>query len=298
MSDNGSYLSKKTKRGVLILVVICLCIIYTPRFLDWAKPAQKLKLTHTQLAQVERLNSNKLRADYQRKNTFVKKSKFKRPQKKFNPNDYSKDDWTRLGLSVKQVDVILKFAKQGLQSNDDLKKIFVISEPLFLLIKDSTFYPENSLTKNGKERSKFSKKKLEKVAEKIILVELNTADLSELESIPGIGPFFAKMIVKKRTELGGFFVKEQLQEVYKMEGEKYLEIEKYFRVNPQIISKININEAAIDELRKHPYIEYKVANSIVMMRQQKGTYNSIDELKESVLINPELFQKLKPYVYL
>jgi len=298
MSDQGSYLSKKTKRGVLVLVVICLFIVYTPRFLAWAKPSQKLKLTYTQLVQVERLNSNKLRADYQRKNKFVKKSKFKRPQKKFNPNDYSKDDWMRLGLSEKQVNVILKFTKRGLQSNDDLKKIFVISEPLFFLIKDSTFYPENVFTKKAQENSTFLNKNGEKATEKIILVELNTADVNELESVPGIGLFFAKMILKKRTELGGFLSKEQLLEVYKMEGEKYLEIEKYFRVNPEIISKMNINEATIDELRNHPYIEYKVANSIVKMRQQKGAYKSIDELKESVLINRELFQKLKPYVYL
>ena len=130
------------------------------------------------------------------------------------------------------------------------------------------------------------------------MIELNTANVEELQSVPGIGPFFAKMIIKKRLELGGFSSKEQLLEVYKMEKDKYEEIQKYLRVNPEIIVLLNINTATIEELYKHPYIDYKVANSIVKMREQKGTYKSIEELKESFLISRELYQKLKPYVYL
>jgi DNA uptake protein ComE-like DNA-binding protein len=34
------------------------------------------------------------------------------------------------------------------------------------------------------------------------------------------------------------------------------------------------------------------------MREQRGGFKKIDELKESELINVELFEKLKPYVYL
>ena len=298
MSGQDSYLSKKTKRGVLILVIICLFILYIPRLATWARPYQKLILTSKEIVQVEQLKSNKQRANYQRKNRYAKRSKFKRAPEKFNPNVYSIADWMNLGLSQKQVNVIMKFTKHGLRSNDDLKKIFVIPETLFVLIKDSTFYPEKVSRKKDNDNSTFFNKSGVKEDDKIILVELNTTDLEELELVPGIGAFFAKMILKKRTELGGFVTKDQLLEVYKMESEKYVEIEKYFRVNPDVILKININEASMEELRNHPYIEYKVANSIVKMRQQKGAYKSIDELKESVLINHELFQKLKPYVYL
>lgn len=293
MSDQETNMSKKTKRGVLVLVCICLLIIYTPRFLSWANPPDNLELTFSEITKVEQLTSNKARAEFQRKNKFVKKSKFQRPPKKFDPNEYSKEDWMKLGLSEKQVKVIFSFTKNRLRSNDDLKKIFVISEPLYQLIKDSTYYP---VFEKDTEKKQFLTPTVEK--KEIKALELNTADMSELQTIPGIGEFFAKMIIKKRTELGGFVSKQQLLEVYKMEIDKFNEIEKYFKVNPEIVSKLNINEATIEELRKHPYIDYKVANSIFKMRQQKGSYKSIEELNESVLINVELFQKLKPYVYL
>jgi hypothetical protein len=47
----------------------------------------------------------------------------------------------QLGLSEKQAAVVLKFTSRGLKSNEDLQRVFVISDELFELIKDSTFYP-------------------------------------------------------------------------------------------------------------------------------------------------------------
>ncbi len=296
MSNQEVNLSKKTRRGILVLVCICLVIIYTPRLLILANPPKKIKLSYSELPKIAELNSNKARAEYQKKAKFEKRVKFQRPPKKFNPNEYSREEWISLGLSEKQVNVVLKFTKNGLRSNDDLHKIFVISEPLYQLIKDSTFYPTKS--KRIEEKDLKDDANRVKATPKFELIELNTSDVSELESVPGIGPFFAKMIIKKRDELGGFVSKEQLLEVYKMEVEKYNEIEKYFRINPEITTKLNINEASFVELRAHPYIDSKVANSIVKMRLQKGSYKSIEELKESKLITSELFLKLKPYVYL
>jgi competence protein ComEA len=298
MSEQETFLSKRMRRGVLVLVVVCLIIIYSPRFFMWLKPREKMKLSYTEISQAENLTTNKERATAVRYEKYAKKKQFKRPVKKFDPNEYSMKDWMELGLSEKQTNVILKFTKRGIYSNEDLKKIFVISEPLFLLIKDSTIYPEKPKFNKDYGQSQFTHTLEQREQEKFTLIELNTANVEELQSVPGIGPFFAKMIIKKRLELGGFSSKEQLLEVYKMEKDKYEEIQKYLRVNPEIIVPLNINTATIEELYKHPYIDYKVANSIVKMREQKGTYKSIEELKESFLISRELYQKLKPYVYL
>jgi competence protein ComEA len=86
--------------------------------------------------------------------------------------------------------------------------------------------------------------------------------------------------------------------VYGLDLEKLDQFEKYCKVDPSAIVKMNINEVDVNRLKMHPYINYSVANSIVQMRKQKGKFNKIEELKESKLINPELFEKLKPYVYL
>ena len=83
-----------------------------------------------------------------------------------------------------------------------------------------------------------------------------------------------------------------------MDEEKFGIIEASIHVDSKLIKKISINEASIEELKKHPYIRWNIANSIVKMREQKNGFHSIEELKESVIITEEKFQKIKPYISL
>ena len=96
--------------------------------------------------------------------------------------------------------------------------------------------------------------------------------------------------------MGGFISKEQLLEVWKFDQEKLDIIAPNISVNPNLIQKININTASVELLKAHPYIRWNIANSIVKMRAQIGTFKKIEELKKSVLITDEVFEKLKPYV--
>ena len=117
-------------------------------------------------------------------------------------------------------------------------------------------------------------------------------------NLKGVGAFFAKQIIKKRNELGGFISKEQLLEVWKMDEEKYEIIQSQITVNPTLIKRVELNSITIDQLKSHPYIRWNIANSIIKMREQRKGFSSINDIKESVLINEELFEKLKPYLTL
>ena len=124
---------------------------------------------------------------------------------------------------------------------------------------------------------------------------MNQADSLELLSIKGVGPFYANQILKYRNELGGFISYKQFAEIWGLEK---LDLEK-FKQQTQIdatrIKKININKVGINELKEHPYINYKEAKIIVNFRKQHGDFQSIKDIQKIKLITPEIFRKIAPY---
>lgn len=224
------------------------------------------------------------------KKSYKKKApKFSKPKNRFDPNKYRKEDWLRLGLSDRQTDVILSFTKRGVSSVDDLKKIFVLPDELFQLIKDSLIF-ESNYEAVPRIKSTWSKK------EEFVPIDLNLSDQTALETIPGIGKYFADKIIQYRTNLGGFSQKEQLLEVWNFDSEKYNQIKDFIFVE-QGVKQLNIRSATFEELKSHPYISYKVANSIVKMREQE-MYKNVEDIKRSKLIDEELYIRLKPYLAL
>jgi DNA uptake protein ComE-like DNA-binding protein len=286
------HLSKRNRRGIIILSFITLLFIYFPRLYFYCQPKEEISIESFPSEKWKKEHKNYSKFEYSNSDYKKNKSKFLKPTHKFDPNLYTLENWKSLGLSEKQASVVLKFTKRKIYSNEDLKKIFVISDELYLLIKDSTFYPirENKQFISLEENAVKS--------HKTVILELNSASEEDLINLKGIGTFFAKQIIKKRIELRGFISKEQLLEVWKMDQEKYDLLIGQIEVNPELINKIHLNSITIDELKVHPYIRWNIANSIIKMRNQKNGFKSIDEIKESVLIDEELFKKLKPYLSL
>lgn len=287
-TNNDLYISKRNRQGVYVLISICLLVVFIPRLIDFFTPDQPITIESEELAQLKKAfrvkQVNKNRPNHHQ-------NRFRVPPCKFNPNDYSLKEWMYLGLTEKQANVVLKFTKHGIQSNEELSRIFVISESLFQLIKDSTVYPTAVL---------FPKLRNSEVIKKEIFkpIDMNTASQSDIESIPGIGPFYAKNILRYRDRLGGFVRKEQLLEVWKIDEAKYLSIKEFIMVDPQSVNKIKLNTASVEELKSHPYLNWNIANSIIKIRERKGGFKSVEEIKESILVDEELFNKLNPYVSL
>ena len=69
----------------------------------------------------------------------------------------------------------------------------------------------------------------------------------------------------------------------------------YLQVNAAAVKKINLNTATKDELRAHPYIKWQLANAIVEYRARHGAFNSIEDLKNIMLVDEVTFQKIAPY---
>jgi competence ComEA-like helix-hairpin-helix protein len=282
-------ISKRSKRGLLVLILASLGLIFFPRVYMFFQKEEAFVINSEQIAEFERTHRKFEKRNYY--NYYSKKKKYKAPDSKFNPNTYTLSDWTNLGLSEKQSVVILKFTARGIYTEEDLKRIFVIPDVLFELIRDSVVYPERFQNTLNQESYK-------KQAKQITLINLNTADTTEFMKIYGIGAFYAKQIIRYREKLGGFFKKEQLLEVWKMTPEAYDKIKDHVFISEKDVKRININSVTIEVLKVHPYLKWNQANSIVKMRIQRNGFKNIEEIKESVLIDSETYEKLFPYLSL
>jgi DNA uptake protein ComE-like DNA-binding protein len=286
---NKLYFSLQTKKGVVGLILILIIFTFLPRiimsFRDSSFTVTASDITVFQ-NEVKKATQKRTFTKYKRK-----QAKYTKPKSAFDPNLYTIQDWMALGLSEKQAKVILKFSKYGIKSDDDLSSIFVISDELFNLIKDSTFYSTKLYTPR---ENKFPKK----VEKQKVLVNINAANQEALETIPGIGPYFAKKIITHREKLGGFHSQDQLLEISKMTSDKVASIQEYLQFDTELLQQININEASVEDFFKHPYISWNIANAIVKYREQHGKYDAVSGILKTRIIDNTLLLKLKPYLSL
>ena len=84
-------------------------------------------------------------------------------------------------------------------------------------------------------------------------IDLNSADTTLLKRVPGIGSSFARRIIKYRDLLGGYYVVEQLQEVYGMDRERYDAIHPYFTIG----TAVRPLTLTIDSISYHPYLSWR-----------------------------------------
>ncbi|GHT77676.1 hypothetical protein AGMMS50262_19320 [Bacteroidia bacterium] len=128
------------------------------------------------------------------------------------------------------------------------------------------------------------------------VIELNTADTTDLKKIPGIGPAFARRIVQYRNLLGGYHRIEQLQEVYGMYEELYEKITPFLTIDGQQLTQISVNSTSLDQLRAHPYINFYHAKAIIELRKKKGRLENIGELQLLEEFTPADWLRIAPYL--
>lgn len=123
-------------------------------------------------------------------------------------------------------------------------------------------------------------------------VVLNTADTTALKTVPGIGPYYARKIIEYGQRLGGYVSVDQLDEIegFPLEAKDYLTIE---GATPR---KLNVNTLSLNELRKHPYLNFYQAKAITDYRRLHGPLHSLSDLRLSKDFPPEAIKRLEPYV--
>lgn len=304
--------NKRERNGVFVLVaIIILLIIYlnvsdkfvradTIDFSKFEKQVDSFNLALEAMKDSAETPQKRISIQYESiNNTPTQKAE----RFNFDPNNLSENDWKRLGLSDKQIKTIKNYESKGgtFRKKEDVKKMYCIKPELYVSLEPyiqiedrlssspSLFFSKG--VPSDKERGPRGEFKNKSTA----IIELNGADSSELTTIKGIGPYFAKSIIKYRDQLGGFALKEQLLEVWKFDQEKYDLVQKFITVDPASVKKININTCTAQEL-KHPYIKWNVANAIVNYRTIHGKFKTIQDIQRTDLVDDETLRKIVPYL--
>ncbi|QQR87437.1 MAG: helix-hairpin-helix domain-containing protein [Flavobacteriales bacterium] len=230
----------------------------------------------------------------------------------FDPNALDRTGWMALGLTERQAGGILRWVERGgrFRSKADVAKMYSIKPEQFallapfMLLPDSA--PERLRSAERRERKPWpvrdTSQRTKTWPDRPVyeVVELNAADSAALTALPGIGPSFARGIIKYRNQLGGYVSIEQLNEVFVLRDkpDAVQKIAGLLRVDAVLARKLNVNAATAEEFTGHPYLwkKWSIAKAIVAYRTQHGPYTTVEDIKKCLLVDDELFQKLSPYL--
>lgn len=229
----------------------------------------------------------------------------RRPERfSFDPNTADSTQLLRLGLQPWQVRNIYKYRAAGgiYRKKEDFARLYGLTvkqyrelEPYIHISAD--YLPASTLVKgeprNG-QNERFERDTLRypvKIAEGEH-IDLNAADTSLYKKVPGVGSYYSRKIAEYGRRLGGYVSADQLDEIENFPAEA----KKYFSVSASDVHQLNVNRLSLNELKRHPYINYYQAKAIIDYRRQHGSLHSLSELRLLPDFPAEAIKRLEPYV--
>jgi DNA uptake protein ComE-like DNA-binding protein len=191
-----------------------------------------------------------------------------KPFEKFNPNTVTNTYWEKIGLQPKMAKRINKFIKSG-NGIDKASELLVIYGFKKEWLKDIEAY----------------------LVFKKIKIDLNVANAFELQLVKGIGEVLSARILKFRDKLGGFTSCSQLYQVYGIDSVSLESSMDRFEIKKPW-KKIRINQASLQELESHLYLNFIQSEEIIKIRSISG---EIDSSQIRNIFTTSEWIKIKPY---
>ena len=128
------------------------------------------------------------------------------------------------------------------------------------------------------------------------VLELNTADTTQLQMLRGIGRWTAVQIVRYRRQLGGYYSVEQLREIPHIDQQMLDTVLGRLTVDTTLITRLAVNRIGVTGLQRHPYLRFEQAKGIYELRRKRLTLQTIDDLREIPGLGEEDIDKLSHYL--
>jgi len=186
----------------------------------------------------------------------------------FDPNSVSIEDLQKLGFSLKQAQSIDNYRQKGgrFRRKSDFAKSYVVEDSVYQRLEPYITIPK---------------------------IDLNKADSTEFDSLPGIGKYFASKMVSYREQLCGYSYKEQLMDIYHFDQEKFDGLSDLICIDTTAYPPYPIWELPEEELKKHPYIGKYSAHGIIIFRENNPKSKwTISDLNKAGVIKDDMAKKL------
>lgn len=244
----------------------------------------------------------------------------------FDPNEADSTQLLRLGLAPFQVRSIYRYRAKGgrFSTKNDFRRVYRLTneqwEHLSPLIRIAKKYQLVDLPQQ--KHYAYSQPYAEKVArddsqDSIVqlsdtllqinrskqtypvklsgdeTMDINTADSAQLCRVPGIGPYFARQIIKYRRQLGGYVATEQLLQIENFPADAIA----WLVISDTVgLQRLNVNKLSTRKLMKHPYMGYYRASDIENHKRIYGRVENIDALRKMPHFTDEDIRRLLPYL--
>ncbi len=293
----------KYSRGQQIVFVVLACFIIGCFVANWGvkrfydtKRESVFSVDSALMADVEAFEKGLDSLEWLRKKEFPSRKEIvvrERERFEFDPNNIDSIDMLRLGFQPYMAHNWLQYRRHGgkIYSIKKLRSIYGIDTLLVDSLKEYISF-ESVVPAEKFDSMKYVRKEF-------FAFELNSADTTLLAKLPGIGSGRAKMIVNRRTELGGFYSAEQLKEIENIPDSVIESLIPYIIIELDSVKIIDVNKASVKRLHRHPYISYYQAKAIYDLRwdkHHKGVIDEWDEIKD--IFGDEEFEKVKWYLEL
>ena len=216
----------------------------------------------------------------------------------FDPNTADSTQLLRLGLQPWQVRNIYKYRAHGgiYRRKEDFARLYGLTvkqyrelEPYIRISSD--YLPASTLVGESPRIERDTLRYPVKIQADEHVV-LNTADSTQLKKVPGIGSYYASQIIRYGQWLGGYVSVDQLDEIEDFPKDA----KKYFLIADAHPRRMNINRLTLQQLRRHPYINFYMAKAITDYRRLRGDIKSLNELRLNKDFTDEVIHRLEPYI--
>lgn len=228
----------------------------------------------------------------------------------FDPNTADSSTLVHVGLKKWQASNILKYRSKGgrYRRAEDMRKLYGMTDSMYqallpyIQIDTIAVKQYRDSVRNSHRDSVMVDSMPRYVSQKRdTILNLRTADTTELKMIRGIGSYRAKQIVRYREQLGGFAHVDQLCEIKalqplltdSMAADSLLA---HFWLDSVIITPLSVNRAGVEKLQRHPYLSFEQAKAIYELRRKKIHLDSIAQLKKVDCLTEQELKRLTPYL--